>query len=85
MFIRPDGLKFYVVGGTMDTVYQYSMSVAWDMSTASYDSISLSIAAKETQPQGLFFKDDGTKMYLIGTFYDTVREYTLGTAWNVST
>ncbi len=63
--MRADGLKFYVVGSTNDTVYQYSMSTAWNMATASYDGISLSVTAQETVPQGLFFKDDGTKMYLL--------------------
>ena len=84
LFIRADWLKFYVVGSTNDTVYQYSMS-AWDMSTASYDSISLSVTAQETLPQGLWFKDDGTEMYLLGSTGDDITVYTLGTAWNVST
>lgn len=84
LFFKPDGTKFYICGETNDTVYQYSLSVAWDISTASYDSISKSVSAQETQPHGLAFKNDGTKMYIVGPAGDAVFEYDLSTAWDVS-
>ena len=84
LFFKPDGTKFYICGSTNDTVYQYSLSVAWDVSTASYDSISKSVAAQETQPHGLVFKPDGTKMYVVGPGGRSVFEYDLSTAWDVS-
>jgi hypothetical protein len=82
---KPDGTKFYIVGITNDTVYQYSCSTAWDVSTASYDSKSFSVGTQETSPGGLFFKSDGTKFYIIGNTNDTVLEYSLLTPWDVST
>ena len=82
---KDDGTKFYIIGGTNDTVYQYSCSTAWDVSTASYDSVSFSITAQETSPTGLFFKDDGTKFYIVGTNADTVFQYSCSTAWDIST
>jgi DNA-binding beta-propeller fold protein YncE len=85
MFIKPDGTKLYVLGDANDSVYQYSMSTAWDVSTSSYDSVSFSVASQDASPGGLFFKSDGTKMYVIGTGSDKVHEYDLSTAWNVST
>ena len=85
LFFKDDGTKFYIVGLTSDRVYQYSCATAWDVSTASYDSISFSITAQETDPTGLFFKDDGTKFYVVGTTNNRVFEYSLSTAWDVST
>jgi len=85
VFFKPDGAKFYIVGTTNDTIYQYSCATAWDVSTASYDSKSFSVAAQETQPQGLFFKPDGTVFYIVGITNDTVYQYTCATAWDVST
>jgi sugar lactone lactonase YvrE len=82
---KDDGTKFYIVGATNDTVYQYSCSTAWDVSTASYDSISFSVATQETSPAGLFFKPDGTKFYIVGTTNDTIYQYSCSTAWDVST
>ena len=84
LFFKPDGTKFYMVGQTTDTVYQYSMSTPWDVSTASYESKSFSVATQETTPQAVFFSSDGTKMYITGTVGDAVFEYALSTAWDVS-
>ena len=84
IFFKPDGTKFYIVG-TNDTVYQYSCATAWDVSTASYDTKSFSVAAQETAPTGLFFKDDGTQFYIVGTANDKVYQYSCSTAWDVST
>jgi sugar lactone lactonase YvrE len=85
VFFKDDGTKFYIVGQANDTVYQYSCSTAWDVSTASYDSKSFSVTAQDTAPLGLFFKDDGTKFYIVGTTNDTVYQYSCSTAWDVST
>ena len=85
MFIKPDGTKLYVLGDANDIVYQYTIATAWDVSTSSYDSINFSVNTQDASPGGLFFKSDGTKMYVIGTGNDKVHEYDLSTAWNVST
>jgi sugar lactone lactonase YvrE len=85
LFFSSDGTRLYVAGDTNNTIFQYSLGTAWDISTTSYSSISFSVAAKDTNPSGIFFKSDGTKMYVCGTSSDSVHEYDLGTAWNVST
>jgi len=85
LFFKPDGLKFYIVGNTNDTVYQYSCATAWDVSTGSYDSKSFSVNTQESNPEGLFFKSDGTKFYIVGSSSNTVYQYSCATAWDVST
>ena len=85
VFFKPDGLSMFIMGGTNDTVFQYTLSSAFDISTASYASKSFSVATQETAPTGLWFKPDGTIMYVVGQTTDTVYQYTLGTAWDVST
>lgn len=85
LFFGDSGTKMYVVGTSTDTVYQYTLTTAWDISTASYASVSFSVNAQEANPRALFFKPDGTKMYVIGTSGDDVNEYDLSTAWDVST
>ena len=82
---KSDGTKMYVVGSANDKVYQYSLSTAWDLSTASYDSVSFSVATEETTPQALAFKSDGTKMYVVGVVQGKVFQYSLSTAWDLST
>ena len=85
LFFRADGLKMYVVGTTNDTIFQYALTSPWSVATASYESISFSVATQETTPTGIFFKPDGLSMYVTGTQSDGVYQYTLSTAWNVST
>jgi DNA-binding beta-propeller fold protein YncE len=84
LYFRPDGLKLYVVdGSTNGDVYQYSLSTAWDITTISYDNINQS-GIGESSPQGLFFKPDGTKMYITGFNSDAIKEINLSTAWDIS-
>jgi len=84
VFFKNDGTKMYVLGATGDDVNEYSLSTAWDISTASF-SQSFSVSAQETNPTGLFFKSDGTKMYVTGDVGNDINEYSLSTAWDVST
>ena len=85
LFFRADGTKMYIVGSTGDTVFQYTLSTPWSVATASYDSISFSVATQETSPTGLSFRPNGLSMYVVGNTGDAVHQYTLSTAWNVST
>ena len=84
VFFKSDGTKMYVIGSVGDDVYEYNLSTAWDISTASY-SQNFSVAAQEATPTGVFFKSDGTKMYVVGGAGDDVNEYNLSTAWDIST
>ncbi len=85
IFFKPDGTKMYMVGIDTDAIYQYSLSTAWDLSTASYDSVLFNITSQDTTPLELFFRPDGKKMYIVGLENNTVYQYTLSTAWDVST
>ena len=84
VFFKPDGTAMYVVGWSPTHVSEYSLSTAWNVSTASHVR-NLVVSGEETAPQGLFFKPDGTAMYLVGSTGDDVNEYSLSTAWNIST
>jgi hypothetical protein len=75
----------YIVSFANDTIYQYSLSTAFDLSTASYDSVSLNVNAQEAAPAGMTFNNDGTKMYIVGENGDEVNQYGLSTAFDLST
>jgi len=80
-----DGTKMYIVGRSGDEINQYTLSTAYDISSASYDSVTFSVASEETFPQGIAFNSDGTKMYIVGTTGVDVNQYTLVTAFDIST
>lgn len=85
LFFKTDGTKLYVVGSTADAVFEYNLSSAWDITTASYSGNSFSIALQDLSPESLFFKTDGTKMFMLGNDGDAVYEYSLSSAWDVTT
>ena len=71
-----DGTKMFVVGNTGDAVYEYNLTTAFDVSTASYVQ-NLSVSSKDTGPGGMTFNNDATKMFIIGHSSDNVFEYNL--------
>jgi DNA-binding beta-propeller fold protein YncE len=79
------GLKLYIAGNTNNTIFEYTLTTAYDLSTATYASKSISVAVQETAPGGIAFNTGGTKMYVAGSQSDAVHQYTLSTAWDVST
>jgi len=84
VFFKTDGTKMFVVGTATDTVYEYALSSAWDISSASYSSVSFSVGSQDTVPSDLAFNPDGTKMFILGSTGDNVYEYALSSAWVVS-
>jgi len=80
-----DGTKMFIIGTTSDSVFQYTLSTGFNVSTASYDSVSFSVSGQYIGPTSIAFNADGTKMFIIGTTYDSVFQYTLSTGFNVST
>ena len=84
ILFNSDGTKMYILLFSPD-VRQYSLSVAYDISTAVYDVISLTTSSEETLQTGMKWNNDGTKLYIIGYSNDKVHEYVLTTAYDLST
>lgn len=80
-----DGSKVYVVGTGSDTIFQYTLSTPWDVSTGSYSGKSLNILAQTGDSAGLFIDSSGTRVYVPSTVACIIYQYTLGTAWDIST
>ena len=72
---KSDGTELFVVGNFTDTVYKYTLSTAWDISTATSSGTSFSVSSQDIIPYGLAFKDDGTKMYVMGVVGTDVNQY----------
>jgi len=56
------GLKMFIVGNQGDDVNEYTLSVAWDVSSASFVD-SFSVASQDTYPTGIEFSKSGMKMF----------------------
>ncbi len=64
-------------------IYEYDLSTAWDISSAVYNSVTIS--GQDYYSSGIAFSSDGYKMYETGSSDDKIHEYALGTAWDLST
>lgn len=84
LWFSPDGYEMYSVDGTGDVVVQYSLSTAWDLSTASYTR-KFDVSTEELNPKSVCFSTDGLNMYVTGFSGDDINRYTLTTAWDIST
>lgn len=88
LYWKTDGTKLYVGGtlsGTTRNISQYSCSVAWDISTCTYDSIQITPRATYANG-GLWFSSDGTKLFTnTSNSGGTIYRWTCSTAWLLST
>ena len=77
-----NGYRFYHVN-TTETVYQANLTTAYDISTATATS-TFSTDPQTNDALGLEFKSDGTKMYVVCQSLDKIFQYTLSTAWDIT-
>jgi len=87
---KPDGTKFYTTEGHFKTtIKEYSLSTAWDISTASYTQTH--DFGGSDYVAGFDFNDNGTLIFIIRWKYDGTNQYSnvykhsLSSAWDVST
>src|SRR3989338_5642366 len=90
LFFSSDGTRMYVASDySADKVFQYTLSSAWDITTATYDNVNVSIFSLFSvyDTTGIFFKDDGTKLLFVGkngSGSAIVGEVALTNAWDLS-
>jgi sugar lactone lactonase YvrE len=84
--VKPDGTELYVVSsdGSNSTVHQWTMGTAFNTASGVTAAGSFSVASQDNTAEDVAFKDDGTKMYVIGGQSDSIHQYDLSTAWDVT-
>lgn len=90
---RVDGLKYWIAQSS--SIFAYSMSVAWDISTSTIDNVNHNISSdlpgngSTAIGNALHFKSDGTEMYIYWqqsqSPQNSVATWKLSTAWDIST
>jgi sugar lactone lactonase YvrE len=89
LWFSPDGLRLVLLGssGTTDhAVHSYTLTSPWDLTTATYDSKTINVnSTGGGGVAGIHLSPDGRKMFIASNSTDKVHEYTLSTAYDVST
>ena len=84
MAFNSDGTKMFIGGFAGDDVNEYTLSTAYDVSTATFVD-AFSILTHEGKITGLAFNTNGNLMYIVGQGGVEINEYHLTVAWDVST
>ena len=84
VWLSSDGSKMAVCEAATDTVRLYRLGTPWELLSSGTSLQTLSIGTYENQPTSVWFRDDGTKMYIVGFQYDRIKEFTLDPAWNLA-
>ena len=70
------------------SVSDFTLFFSWqDISNASYDNLSFSVASQETSPKIVRFNSDGTKMFVVGyqiSVHATVHQYSLTNGFSMA-
>ena len=82
---KPDGTRMFVVGMTQDRIFEFDLSTAFDISTATISSNEYNHGSENNDATDIKFNSDGTKLFLAGTDDQEINEYNLSTAYDVST
>lgn len=72
---QADGYHLSVSDNTSDNIYTYTMSAAWDISTATLDPSSIDITSEENYPEGLVWRPDGTAVFIAGFGSGAILKY----------
>jgi peptidoglycan hydrolase-like protein with peptidoglycan-binding domain len=83
VFLSDDGTKMFMLSFYDYSARQYTLSTPWDISTATYDSVLLSLGS--ANHYDFHFKRDGTKFYSKNDYNNRIQQYTLSTPWDLST
>lgn len=85
-WLKSDGTKMYVFFRSSRIIYQYSLSPAWDITSANYDSVSFSCATQIGDSRGIAFSADGNHFYIadVSNAPLSVHQYDM-TSWDLST
>ena len=85
-YISPDGTKLYVLYASSSVgskILNYTLSTPWEID--SLTSPTTHIVTQDILCSAIYFKTDGTKVYIASPSFSRIYEKTLSTAWNLAT
>jgi hypothetical protein len=85
-FMSPDGTRFYWMDAGRVT-RQYTLTTPYDIDSAgSSANASFTVStAQDSTPHNIYFSNDGSLFFFIGSSNRRIYKYTLSTPWNINT
>ena len=83
MFMRDDGKKIYIsLEGASMSIREHDILTPFDLSTANTTPVGTLPLTKE--PRDIFFKSDGSMLFIIAGISNSVERYILSTPWDIT-
>ena len=77
LMISDDGTKIYLIGTSGDDINQYDLVTPYDLATATYGGVVLSVKTHELVPRSMMFNDNGTRLYVMGLTANNITEFSI--------
>ena len=74
-----NGIYLYITDDSVDDIFQFTLSTAWDITTASYTAVKTSTG----NSYGLFISSDGSEMYIMQL--TGLKQCTMSTPYDITT
>ncbi|MEK9695995.1 MAG: hypothetical protein VW270_09530, partial [Candidatus Poseidoniales archaeon] len=85
VILNPSGTTMLLGGETNYSIFQFTLSSAFDISTASYDSTSFSFSSQTTSVGSVHVEETGTYVIVLNSGTKTIYQYTMSTPFDLST
>lgn len=86
IFFKPDGTNLYLTDDNTNICYEYSLSTPWDIATASRTNKDYNFSTGAgISPRKTIFSPDGTKVFVSTNSNRNLYQYSLNTAWDLTT
>jgi hypothetical protein len=82
---KNDGTKCYIMRRSNYTIYEYSLSTAWDITSIGASTGSFYVATFDNSPYEIDLSTDGTKIFMTGDQFDRVYQIDMSTAFDITT
>ncbi len=80
-----DGTKLFILDRSADQVFEFSLTIAYDISTSGAVDADIDVSGLENNGRAMEFNNDGTELYVIGYTGDDVNTYNLSTGYDLTT
>ena len=88
LYFKDDGSTVYITEYSTAKIYEFSLTTPWDLTTLNRTPVANSgnmfTYSSESFLFGIYFKPDGTKIYLTGSQQNAIYEVPLGNAWDIT-
>ena len=85
MAFNSDGTKYFINDNSADKIYLYTLSTAYDLSTKGSKTEVLSYGSDILATNDFELNSDGTKLFVLDFHNKSLDEYTLSTAYDLTT